>query len=219
MKLVACKFLPSLFCFVLRVPTTVPADVFAPNSAWSGFYEYLGKRQTTTFTVTDFNASSGRVNVTLLESSGVSIRMSGKEHMMTFRVRPCPHMQGHFSTYFISLGIRGKSPIKWCRVWPSLQAGLHTRMPISAHPVLRCSEHSRCRMASSCVMLSPARKVKTFIFDVSDDRQSSSVSQSVYSYAPVTGWSDKCFFQNTRLYMDQAWPELLDSFHYVTFIS
>lgn len=73
-------------------------------------------------------------------------------------------------------------------------------------------------------MLSPARKVKTFIFDVSDDRQSSSVSQSVYSYAPVTGWNDDddevfFFFQNTRLYMNQAWPELLDSFHYVTFIS
>lgn len=164
MKLVSCKFFLSLFCFVLRVPATVPADVFAPNSAWSGFYEYLGKRQTTTFTVTDFNASSGRVNVTLLESSGVSIRMSGKEHMMTFRVRPCPHMPGYFSTYFISLGIHGKSPIKWCRVWPSLQAGLHTRMPISAHPVLRCSEHSRCQMASSCVMLSPVRKVKTFFF-------------------------------------------------------
>uniref|UniRef100_A0A3Q2QXN5 CUB and Sushi multiple domains 1 n=1 Tax=Fundulus heteroclitus TaxID=8078 RepID=A0A3Q2QXN5_FUNHE len=55
----------------------VPADVFSPNSEWSGFYEYLGKRQTTTFAVTGFNATSGRVNVTLLETSGVSIRLSG----------------------------------------------------------------------------------------------------------------------------------------------
>lgn len=67
---------PFLIWFCVLI--TVPVDVFAPNSAWSGFYEYLGKRQTTTFTVTGFNATSGRVNVTLLESSGVSIRLSGK---------------------------------------------------------------------------------------------------------------------------------------------
>ena len=59
---------------------TVPVDVFSQNSEWSGFYEYLGKRQATTFTVTGFNASSGRVNVTLLETSGVSIRLSGKKN-------------------------------------------------------------------------------------------------------------------------------------------
>jgi hypothetical protein len=56
----------------------VPVDVFSPNSDWSGFYEYLGKRQASTITVTGFNASSGRVNVTLLETSGVSIKLSGK---------------------------------------------------------------------------------------------------------------------------------------------
>ncbi|CAG05694.1 unnamed protein product [Tetraodon nigroviridis] len=55
----------------------VPVDVFTPNSEWSGFYEYLGKRQATAFTVTGFNATSSRVNVTLLETSGVSIRLSG----------------------------------------------------------------------------------------------------------------------------------------------
>nr|XP_057944796.1 CUB and sushi domain-containing protein 1-like isoform X2 [Doryrhamphus excisus] len=55
----------------------VPVDVFSLNSEWRGFYEYLGKRQVTTFTVTGFNATSGRVNITLLETSGVSIRLSG----------------------------------------------------------------------------------------------------------------------------------------------
>uniref|UniRef100_A0AAQ4PH74 CUB and Sushi multiple domains 1 n=1 Tax=Gasterosteus aculeatus aculeatus TaxID=481459 RepID=A0AAQ4PH74_GASAC len=63
------------FCFCFAVPV----DVFSPNSEWSGFYEYLGKRLATTFTVTGFNATSGRVNVTLLETSGVSIRLSGKK--------------------------------------------------------------------------------------------------------------------------------------------
>ncbi|MEQ2214873.1 hypothetical protein XENOCAPTIV_022547, partial [Xenoophorus captivus] len=53
----------------------VPADVFSPNSEWSGFYEYLGKRQTTTFAVTGFNATSGRVNITLLETSGTLLRL------------------------------------------------------------------------------------------------------------------------------------------------
>uniref|UniRef100_A0AAX7T7I4 CUB and Sushi multiple domains 1 n=1 Tax=Astatotilapia calliptera TaxID=8154 RepID=A0AAX7T7I4_ASTCA len=58
--------------------TKFPVDVFSPNSEWSGFYEYLGKRQATAFTVTGFNDTSGRVNITLLEASGVSIRLSGK---------------------------------------------------------------------------------------------------------------------------------------------
>lgn len=58
----------------------VPVDVFSPYSEWSGFYEYLGKRQVSNITVTAFNASSGRVNVTLLETSGVSIKLSGKAH-------------------------------------------------------------------------------------------------------------------------------------------
>lgn len=75
----------------------VPVDVFSPNSEWSGFYEYLGKRQATTFTVTGFNASSSRVNVTLLETSGVSIRLSGKNRLSV--LTSCPHQfscEGNF---------------------------------------------------------------------------------------------------------------------------
>lgn len=76
------------FIFFYLLSITVPVDVFSQNSEWSGFYEYLGKRQATTFTVTGFNASSGRVNVTLLETSGVSIRLSGKTRktLILFRV-------------------------------------------------------------------------------------------------------------------------------------
>ncbi|XP_062852030.1 CUB and sushi domain-containing protein 1-like [Trichomycterus rosablanca] len=55
----------------------VPADVFSLNSGWTGFYEYLGKRQTATITVNAFNATTSRVNVTLLEQSGVQIKLSG----------------------------------------------------------------------------------------------------------------------------------------------
>lgn len=56
----------------------MPADVFSLNSGWTGFYEYLGKRQTATITVTAFNATTSRVNVTLLEQSGVQIKLSGE---------------------------------------------------------------------------------------------------------------------------------------------
>lgn len=57
----------------------VPADVFSFNSGWTGFYEYLGKRQTATITVNAFNATTSRVNVTLLEQSGVQIKLSGEQ--------------------------------------------------------------------------------------------------------------------------------------------
>lgn len=56
----------------------MPADVFSLNSGWTGFYEYLDKRQTATITVTAFNATTSRVNVTLLEQSGVQIKLSGE---------------------------------------------------------------------------------------------------------------------------------------------
>uniref|UniRef100_A0A673IHF6 CUB and Sushi multiple domains 1 n=1 Tax=Sinocyclocheilus rhinocerous TaxID=307959 RepID=A0A673IHF6_9TELE len=55
----------------------IPADVFSLNSGWAGFYEYLGKRQAATVTVNAFNATTSRVNVTLLEQSGVHIKLSG----------------------------------------------------------------------------------------------------------------------------------------------
>ncbi|XP_047218456.1 CUB and sushi domain-containing protein 1-like [Girardinichthys multiradiatus] len=82
----------------------VPADVFSPNSEWSGFYEYLGKRQTTTFAVTGFNATSGRVNITLLETSGVSIRLSGtyksEENQLLLKVYQVKGPTEHYYSKF-----------------------------------------------------------------------------------------------------------------------
>uniref|UniRef100_A0A3B4YUQ9 CUB and Sushi multiple domains 1 n=1 Tax=Seriola lalandi dorsalis TaxID=1841481 RepID=A0A3B4YUQ9_SERLL len=82
----------------------VPVDVFSPNSEWSGFYEYLGKRQPTTFTVTGFNATSGRVNVTLLETSGVSIRLSGtyksEENQLLLKVYQVKGPTEHYYSKF-----------------------------------------------------------------------------------------------------------------------
>lgn len=67
-------------------------DVFSPNSEWSGFYEYLGKRQATAFTVIGFNDTSGRVNITLLEASGVSIRLSGKTRKEALKAKFIIHV-------------------------------------------------------------------------------------------------------------------------------
>uniref|UniRef100_A0A3P8W7T0 CUB and Sushi multiple domains 1 n=1 Tax=Cynoglossus semilaevis TaxID=244447 RepID=A0A3P8W7T0_CYNSE len=82
----------------------VPADVFSPNSDWSGFYEYLGKRQATTLTVTLFNATSGRVNITLLETSGVSIRLSGtyksEENQLLLKVYQVKGPTEHYYSKF-----------------------------------------------------------------------------------------------------------------------
>ncbi|KAM4592287.1 CUB and sushi domain-containing protein 1-like [Odontesthes bonariensis] len=89
---------------VLKNKIRVPVDVFSQNSEWSGFYEYLGKRQATTFTVTGFNASSGRVNVTLLENSGVSIRLSGtyksEENQLLLKVYQVKGPTEHYLSKF-----------------------------------------------------------------------------------------------------------------------
>uniref|UniRef100_A0A672FLN5 CUB and Sushi multiple domains 1 n=1 Tax=Salarias fasciatus TaxID=181472 RepID=A0A672FLN5_SALFA len=81
-----------------------PVDVFSPNSEWSGFYEYLGKTQATTFTVTGFNATSSRVNVTLLETSGVSIRLSGtyksEENQLLLKVYQVKGPTEHYYSKF-----------------------------------------------------------------------------------------------------------------------
>ncbi|KAH0502555.1 CUB and sushi domain-containing protein 3 [Microtus ochrogaster] len=44
---------------------SVPDDVFAQNYIWKGSYNFKGRKQPMTLTVTSFNASTGRVNATL----------------------------------------------------------------------------------------------------------------------------------------------------------
>ncbi|XP_050987326.1 CUB and sushi domain-containing protein 3 isoform X1 [Labeo rohita] len=43
----------------------VPDDVFAPTYVWKGSFEYKGVKQPMTLTITSFNATTGKVNVTL----------------------------------------------------------------------------------------------------------------------------------------------------------
>jgi CUB/sushi domain-containing protein len=52
--------------------------VFSLNFGWTGFYEYLGAREVATITVNGFNATTSRVNVTLLDQSRVQLKLAGK---------------------------------------------------------------------------------------------------------------------------------------------
>ncbi|XP_067840108.1 CUB and sushi domain-containing protein 1-like [Heptranchias perlo] len=60
-----------------KTKAPVPPGVFAMNSIWKGFYEYLGKKQPATLTVDNFNISNGRVNVTFIEHSSMELKLSG----------------------------------------------------------------------------------------------------------------------------------------------
>ncbi|KAK3540800.1 hypothetical protein QTP86_001980 [Hemibagrus guttatus] len=56
----------------------VPDDVFAPAYVWKGSLEYKAVKQPVTLTVTNFNTSSGRVNVTLTNRN-TELLLSGKK--------------------------------------------------------------------------------------------------------------------------------------------
>ncbi|XP_073722073.1 CUB and sushi domain-containing protein 3-like [Misgurnus anguillicaudatus] len=56
----------------------VPDDVFAPTYTWKGSFEYKGVKEPMTLTITSFNASSGKVNVTLTNRHS-ELLLSGKE--------------------------------------------------------------------------------------------------------------------------------------------
>ncbi|XP_067863040.1 CUB and sushi domain-containing protein 2 [Heptranchias perlo] len=65
---------------VKEIPSTklsVPANVFAQDSLWKGSYEYLGKRQPVMLTINSFNLSTSQVKATLLDQSGVELRLTG----------------------------------------------------------------------------------------------------------------------------------------------
>uniref|UniRef100_A0A8C6TIS3 CUB and Sushi multiple domains 2 n=1 Tax=Neogobius melanostomus TaxID=47308 RepID=A0A8C6TIS3_9GOBI len=55
----------------------VPGGVFAKNSLWRGSYEYLGKKQPAMLSITAFEPLSNRVNGTLIDHSGVELKLAG----------------------------------------------------------------------------------------------------------------------------------------------
>lgn len=54
----------------------VPDDVFAPNYIWKGSYNYRGRKQPMTLSITSFNSTTGRVNVSL-SNGNMELLLSG----------------------------------------------------------------------------------------------------------------------------------------------
>uniref|UniRef100_A0A1A8B6K6 CUB and Sushi multiple domains 3 n=1 Tax=Nothobranchius furzeri TaxID=105023 RepID=A0A1A8B6K6_NOTFU len=85
--------------FVKPVPGTpspkmkVPDNVFAPDFVWRGSYDFKGQKQPMSLTVTSFNATSGKVNVTLTDSSvefllsGVYKRQEARLSLLLYQMR------------------------------------------------------------------------------------------------------------------------------------
>ncbi|MGH0171390.1 UNVERIFIED_CONTAM: hypothetical protein FKN15_002387, partial [Acipenser sinensis] len=75
----------------------VPDDVFAPNYIWKGSYNYKGKKQPMTLTVTSFNTSTGRVNATLTNSnmelllSGIYKSQEARLMLLMFHAKASAH--------------------------------------------------------------------------------------------------------------------------------
>lgn len=83
-SLVSASSLPflSLLCSSLTPvvnsfqPSLVPDDVFAPNYIWKGSYNYRGRKQPMTLSITSFNSTTGRVNVSL-SNGNMELLLSG----------------------------------------------------------------------------------------------------------------------------------------------
>uniref|UniRef100_A0A8C2WMG0 CUB and Sushi multiple domains 2 n=1 Tax=Cyclopterus lumpus TaxID=8103 RepID=A0A8C2WMG0_CYCLU len=60
----------------IKTPS-IPGGVFYKNSLWRGSYEYLGKKQPAMLSITVFEPFSNRVNGTLIDHSGVELKLAG----------------------------------------------------------------------------------------------------------------------------------------------
>uniref|UniRef100_A0A8C2WGD8 CUB and Sushi multiple domains 3 n=1 Tax=Cyclopterus lumpus TaxID=8103 RepID=A0A8C2WGD8_CYCLU len=74
----------------------VPDDVFAPNYIWKGSYNYRGRKQPMTLSITSFNSTTGRVNVSL-SNSNMELLLSGIKctKIFLFMHLQCCHFNGH----------------------------------------------------------------------------------------------------------------------------
>uniref|UniRef100_A0AAQ4PEB5 CUB and Sushi multiple domains 3a n=1 Tax=Gasterosteus aculeatus aculeatus TaxID=481459 RepID=A0AAQ4PEB5_GASAC len=75
----------------------VPDNVFASDFVWKGSYDYKGQKQPMTLTVRSFNATTGKVNVTLTDSSmefllsGVYKRQEARLMLLLHQMRALAH--------------------------------------------------------------------------------------------------------------------------------
>ncbi|KAM6968265.1 CUB and sushi domain-containing protein 3-like [Aplochiton taeniatus] len=75
----------------------VPDDVFSPDFLWRGSYDYKTQKQPMTLTITAFNKTSGKVNVTLTDSTmefllyGVYKSQEARLVLLLYHMRALPH--------------------------------------------------------------------------------------------------------------------------------
>lgn len=124
--------------------SSVPDDVFAPDFVWKGSYDYKGQKQPMTLTVSSFNATSGKVNVTLADSS-VEFLLSGESSInhlsaasspLLLSIPPChfylfwrlPHVNHRMIscvTEKLNIGSKeGCISLQWLLVWLTVRLGL-----------------------------------------------------------------------------------------------
>lgn len=101
----------------------VPDDVFAPDFIWKGSYDYKGQKQPMTLTVTSFNATTGKVNVTLSDSS-VEFLLSGESsinHLSSTSSPPPPVSSSRYLCVSLPFILRvshvNQSVTKLSRAW------------------------------------------------------------------------------------------------------
>lgn len=97
--------------------------MFAPDFVWKGSYDYKGQKQPMTLTVTSFNASTGKVNVTLTDSS-MEFLLSGESsinHLSSSLSSPPPLSSSHYLFVSLPLILRvphvNQSITKWSHAW------------------------------------------------------------------------------------------------------
>lgn len=101
----------------------VPDDVFAPDFVWKGSYDYKGQKQPMTLTVTSFNATTGKVNVTLTDSS-MEFLLSGESsinHLSSTSSPPPLLSSSHYLCVSLPFILRvphvNQSITKWSHAW------------------------------------------------------------------------------------------------------
>ncbi len=109
--------------FILFFFPEVPDDVFAPDFVWKGSYDYKGQKQPMTLTVTSFNATTGKVNVTLTDSS-MEFLLSGESsinHLSSTSSPPPPISSSHYLCVSLPFILRvphvNQSITKWSHAW------------------------------------------------------------------------------------------------------
>lgn len=94
--------------------SVVPDDVFAPNYIWKGSYNYRGRKQPMTLSITSFNSTTGRVNVTL-SNGNMELLLSGMSH--------CGYMHYWKSSFYFVIGCTNS--LSYCLI----------EMPFPPHPL------------------------------------------------------------------------------------